>query len=116
MNPHNHTNNLLPKLPDALSLIIEKRFLPIEDGPWIVEGVCVSAREVSNAKGQPPATTSVEIEIESEDGWKVVLRAAVGQGKLWQPARWLRLHDYADAELEGQAAHLARFAEWVESL
>lgn len=116
MNPHSRTHNSNFQLPDALSQIIEKRFLPITESPWIVEGVCVSAREVSNAKGQPPATTFVEIEIEGEDGWKVVLRAVVGQGKLWQPERWLRLHDCADTELGDQPANLVRFAEWVESL
>lgn len=81
-----------------------------------MEGVCVSVREVSNAKGQPFATTSVEIEIESEDGWKVVLRAAMGQGKLWQPERWLRVHDHTHAELGDQHASLGGLVEWVESL
>lgn len=115
MNSHQQLHDDQFGLMLVLKTLLERRFLPIEEGPWIVEGVCVSARTVANAKGQPAATRTVELAFECDDEWSVTVRAALCQGKLWQPERWLRVHDCGGAGDREEAELLARFSEWVKA-
>lgn len=116
MNALSSCDIISSELRDQLSLVITRRLLPIEEGPWFVEGTSISARMVPNAKAQPAATGSIEVAFEGVDGWTIVVRAALCQGKLWQPERWIHIHDFGDANGRAETEVMAAFAEWVEAI